>query len=59
MQDRDFQIVEPDRFDIATEVLSSAIRVLQAVGFSEAEIPKLFDQVSKKSARAPLWIDPF
>jgi DNA-binding transcriptional regulator YhcF (GntR family) len=47
-----------DRYDIATEVLSSAIRVLLAVGFSEGEIPKLFEQVSNKRARVPLWIEP-
>jgi DNA-binding transcriptional regulator YhcF (GntR family) len=58
MQTDQFQIVNPDRYDIATEVLSSAIRVLQAVGFSESEIPKLFEQVSIKRARAPLWIEP-
>jgi len=57
MQVDDFRIVNPDKYDIATEVLSSAIRVLQAVGFSEEEIPKLFEQVAKKGARVPLWID--
>lgn len=54
----DFQVVKPNRYDIATEVLTSAIRVLQAVGFSEKEIPKLFEQVSNKRARVPLWIEP-
>jgi hypothetical protein len=58
MQTDRFQIVNPDRYDIATEVLSSAIRVLQAVGFSEGEIPRLFEQVSNKRARVPLWIEP-
>jgi hypothetical protein len=58
MQTDRVQIVNPDRYDIATEVLSSAIRVLQAVGFSEGEIPKLFEQVSNKRARVPLWIEP-
>lgn len=53
-----FRIVEPNRYDIATEVLSSAIRVLQAVGFSEDEIPKLFEQVAERPARVPLWIGP-
>ena len=41
MQQGDHQITNPDRHDIATEVLSSAFRVLQAVGFSEQEIAKL------------------
>jgi hypothetical protein len=58
MQIDSFRIVNPDRYDIATEVLSSAIRVLQAVGFSEEEIPKLFEQASNKRARGPLWIEP-
>jgi hypothetical protein len=31
----------PDKYEIATEVLSSAIRVLQAVGFYEDEIANL------------------
>jgi hypothetical protein len=53
-----FQIANPDRYDVATEVLASAIRVLQAVGFSEAEIPKLFQQVVNKPTRGPLWIEP-
>jgi len=48
----------PDKYDIATEVLSSAIRVLQAVGFSEEEVPELFQQVANKQARGPLWIEP-
>jgi hypothetical protein len=48
----------PDKYDIATEVLSSAIRVLQAVGFYESEILQLFDQVAKKRERVPLWLEP-
>ena len=48
----------PDKFDIATEVLSSAIRVLQAVGFYESEILQLFDQVAKKRERFPVWLQP-
>jgi hypothetical protein len=58
MQTDDFRIVNPGRYDIATEVLSSAIRVLQAVGFSEEEVPKLFEQVANKRTRGPLWIEP-
>lgn len=45
------------RYDVATEVLGSAIRVLQAVGFSEREIPKLFQQVADRRIRAPLWLE--
>lgn len=58
MQTAPFRIVEPNKYDIATEVLSSAVRVLQAVGFSEEEIPGLFRQVVEKKVRAPFWIDP-
>jgi hypothetical protein len=54
----DRQTANPDKYDIATEVLSSAIRVLQAVGFSQDELPKLFEQVANKRARGPLWIEP-
>jgi hypothetical protein len=53
-----FRFMNPDRYDIATEVLSSAIRVLRAAGFSEEEIPKLFQQVADRRARVPLWIEP-
>jgi hypothetical protein len=48
----------PDKYDIATELLSSAIRVLQAAGFYEREILQLFDQVAKKRERMPLWLEP-
>jgi hypothetical protein len=58
MQEGGYQIVNPDRYEIATEVLSSAVRVLQAAGFSEREIPKLFAQVAEKSPRGPLWLEP-
>jgi DNA-binding transcriptional regulator YhcF (GntR family) len=58
MPTQPFRFMNPDRYDIATEVLSSAIRVLQATGFSEEEIPKLFQQVADRRARVPLWIDP-
>jgi hypothetical protein len=47
----------PDKYDIATEVLSSAIRVLQAIGFQEKEVLQLFDQVAKKRERAPVWLE--
>lgn len=58
MQEGRFQIVSIERYDIATEVLSSAVRVLQAIGFSEQEIPKLFEQVANRGLRGPLWIEP-
>jgi DNA-binding transcriptional regulator YhcF (GntR family) len=48
----------PDKYEIATEVLSSAIRVLQAVGFHEDEVLQLFNQVAKKQERAPLYLEP-
>jgi len=48
----------PDKYEIATEVLSSAIKVLQASGFYETEILQLFGQVAKKRERAPLYLDP-
>jgi len=47
----------PDKYDIATEVLSSAIRVLQAAGFHESEILRLFEQVAKKRERFPVWLE--
>lgn len=58
MPDQSFQIANPERYDIATEVLSSAVRVLQAAGFSEQEIPKLFEQVIMRGTRGPVWIEP-
>jgi DNA-binding transcriptional regulator YhcF (GntR family) len=48
----------PDKYEIANEVLSSAIRVLQAVGFYESEIIQLFEQVAKKRERLPLYLEP-
>ena len=58
MQSTPLRIEGADRYDVATEVLSSAARVLQAVGFDEQEIPKLFEQMARKSPRAPVWITP-
>jgi hypothetical protein len=49
---------QPDKLGIATEVLGSAIRVLQAAGFYEDEILQLFDQVAKKKERFPVWLTP-
>lgn len=48
----------PDKYEVATEVLSSAIRVLQASGFYESEILQLFAQVAKKPERFPVWLQP-
>ena len=48
----------PDKYNIANEVLSSAIRTLQAAGFYEEEILQLFAQVAKKGKRGPLWLEP-
>lgn len=47
-----------DKYDVATEVLGSALRVLQAVGFSEKEASELFRGVAEKHSRAPVWIFP-
>lgn len=58
MKPRALYMENPDKYDIATEVLSSAIRVLQAVGFYESEILQLFDQVAKKKERFPVWLTP-
>jgi hypothetical protein len=51
-------MANPDKYEIATEVLSSTIRVLQAVGFYEAEISQLFEQVANQRMRAPLQLQP-
>jgi hypothetical protein len=48
----------PDKYEIATEVLSSAIRVLTAAGFYEEEVLQLFAQAARKPARVPLWLQP-
>jgi hypothetical protein len=48
----------PNKYEIATEVLSSAIRVLGAAGFHEDEISRLFEQVAKKPKRHPVWLEP-
>ena len=47
----------PDKYEIANEVLSSAIKVLQACGFYENEILQLFGQVAKKRERVPLYLE--
>jgi DNA-binding transcriptional regulator YhcF (GntR family) len=48
----------PNKYDIANEVLSSAIRTLQAAGFYESEILQLFAQVANKRERFPLGLEP-
>lgn len=48
----------PDKYEIANEVLSSAIRILQAAGFYESEILQLFEQAAKKRERFPLHLEP-
>ncbi|MBM3530544.1 MAG: hypothetical protein FJX62_20880 [Alphaproteobacteria bacterium] len=48
----------PDKYEIATEVLSSTIRVLQAAGFHEKEVLQLFGQVAAKRERAPVYLEP-
>ncbi len=48
----------PDKYEIATEVLSSAIRVLQAAGFYEKEVLQLFGQAANKRERVPLYLEP-
>lgn len=58
MKNRPSYMQNPDKYEIATEVLSSAIRVLQAAGFYESEILQLFEQVSRKSERYPVWLRP-
>ena len=58
MKPRPAYMENPDKYEIATEVLSSAMRVLQAAEFHEGEILKLFDQVAKKRERAPLYLEP-
>lgn len=58
MKSRPLFMENPDKYEIATEVLSSAIKVLQASGFYEKEILQLFGQVAKKRERAPLYLEP-
>jgi hypothetical protein len=58
MKPRPPYMENPDKYDIATEVLSSAIRVLQAAGFHESEILQLFAQVANNQERFPVWLAP-
>lgn len=50
--------LKSQRYDVATEVLASAVRVLHALGFTEQEIPKLFQQVADRRVRWPVWLEP-
>lgn len=52
-----FRVVNPDRYDIATEVFLSAKRVLQAVGFDEVEVQDLFKQAASMPKRGPIWLE--
>ena len=47
----------PDKYAIANEVISSAIKVLQTAGFYEDEILELFGEVSQKPLRMPLYLE--
>ena len=58
MKERPDFMERPDKYEIATEVLSSAIRVLQSAGFYEGEILQLFGQVAQKRERVPLYLEP-
>ena len=58
MRPRPPYMENPDKYEIATEVISSAIRVLQTVGFYEDEIIRLFEQVAKKPGRSPVDLQP-
>jgi hypothetical protein len=58
MQPRPQYMENPDKLEIATEVLSSAVRILKAAGFYENEISELFEQAAGKPERAPLWLQP-
>jgi DNA-binding transcriptional regulator YhcF (GntR family) len=57
MKPRPEYMENANKYDIATEVLSSAIRVLQAAGLYEQEILQLFAQVAQKRERAPVWLE--
>jgi hypothetical protein len=58
MKERPAFMENLDKYEIANEVLSSAIRILQTAGFYEREVLKLFEQVSKKKERFPLYLEP-
>ena len=58
MQQRPPYMEHPNKYDIATEVLSASVRILQAAGFHEGEVLRLFAQVANKPERAPIWLQP-
>ena len=58
MKDRPLYMENPDKLDVANEVLSSAIRVLKTSGFRDEEIVQLFGQVATNWRRGPLWLQP-
>jgi hypothetical protein len=58
MKPRPLYMENLDKYDIATEVLSSAIKVLQTSGVYESEILQLFGQVARKRERMPLYLEP-
>jgi hypothetical protein len=47
----------PEKYEIATEVLSSTVRVLKSLGFSDREVVELFEQAIKRGIRAPIWLE--
>ena len=57
MKPRPSYMQNPDKYEIANEVLGSAIRVLQAAGFYESEVLELFGQVARKRERSPLYLE--
>ena len=58
MKPRPPYMENPNKYEIANEVLSSAIRILQTAGFYENEILQLFAQAANKRERGPLWLEP-
>lgn len=58
MKERPAFMENPDKYEIANEVIGSAIRILQSAGFYESEILQLFAQASKKKERFPLYLEP-
>ncbi|MBS0246814.1 MAG: hypothetical protein JSR61_09345 [Proteobacteria bacterium] len=58
MKRRPDYMENPDKYDVATEVLSSAINVLKATGFYEEEVLLLFKQISMKKPRSPVFLEP-
>lgn len=57
MRPRPPYMENPDKYAIANEVLSSAIKVLQTAGFYEEEVLELFAEVLKKPPRTPLYLE--